>query len=184
VDYQITILDNGSQPPMTIREVDSRVDVQYIQNASNSPLSAMNALIAKGNSEFVCVVLDGARLWSPGVIRQFYNALGINPNIPSTATAYHLGPVHQSRSSEFGYDKQAENLMLEKLNWKQNGYGLFDVSVLAYSNPEGEKGDMNESSCLFLIQHRSQRLTVVFQKCYVFASNHFVYFLKFVRISK
>jgi hypothetical protein len=40
--------------------------------------------------------------------------------------------------------------MLEEINWKKAGYGLFGVSVLAGANPTGERGAMNESCCLFL----------------------------------
>jgi hypothetical protein len=150
VDFRVTVLDNGSCPPMKIKRIDNRVDVRYIENASKSPLGALNVLIAEGQSEFICVVLDGARLWSPGVLRQFYNSVSQDKSSPSTVTAYHLGPVHQSLSLDFGYDKAAEILMLETLNWRGNGYSLFDASVLAGSNPDGEKGQMNESCCLFL----------------------------------
>jgi len=150
VDYRVSVLDNGSSPPMKIRGFGDQLDLHYIENASISPLAAMNSLIAKGESEFICVVLDGARLWSPGVMRQFYKSVSENRNLPATVTAFHLGPVHQSMSKDFGYDKQTEEIMLERLNWKKNGYKLFDVSVLAGANPDGEKGEMNESCCLFL----------------------------------
>jgi hypothetical protein len=150
VDYRVTVLDNGSNPPMRIGNFDNRVDVRYIENATKSPLGAMNALIAEGHSEFICVVLDGARLWSPGILRKFYNSISLDRSSPSTVTAYHLGPVHQSFSRDYGYDKEAEFLMLEALDWRENGYQLFDVSVLAGANPDGEKGQMNESCCLFL----------------------------------
>jgi hypothetical protein len=84
------------------------------------------------------------------VLHQFFKALGINPNVPSKATGYHLGPVYQSRSKEVGYNKQTECLTLKKINRKSNGYGLFDVSVLAGVHPEGENGEMNKSCSLFL----------------------------------
>ena len=150
VDYWVTVLDNGSYPPMKIGRFDKRVEIRYVENASKSPLGAINHLIAEGHSEFICVVLDGARLWSPGVIRQFCNSISLDRSSPSTVTSYHLGPVHQSFSRDYGYDKEAEILMLEALNWRENGYRLFDVSVLAGANPDGEKGQMNESCCLFL----------------------------------
>lgn len=33
VDYRVTVLDNGSTPPMKIATFDNRVDVRYIENA-------------------------------------------------------------------------------------------------------------------------------------------------------
>jgi hypothetical protein len=150
LSWQITVIDNGSYPAMKFRNIDSRVQVRYVEEATKSPLGAMNRVIAEGESKYICVVLDGARMWTPGVMLQFENSLNYNDTVPSTVTAYHLGPVHQSKSKQFGYDKAVEILMLERVNYKKDGYKLFGVSVLAGANPDGENGFMNESCCLFL----------------------------------
>ena len=51
--------------------------------------------------------------------------------------AFHLGPDVQMRSIFDGYDAEAEDAQLEQVPWREDGYRLFDISVLAGSSVPG-----------------------------------------------
>ncbi len=48
------------------------------------------------------------------------------------------------------YDQRVEDALLETIDWRRDGYELFNVSTLAASSSRGWFGPMGESSSLFM----------------------------------
>lgn len=164
LDYEILVVDNGSPDPVdpaAVTDIDHRIRVHRIENASPSPARAGNVGVSMTTGRSVAVILDGARMLTPGVLAAGTRALTTSPSAGSrsrtparrpivTPLAWHLGPAHQSVSVRDGYGPDAEDRLLNSIGWPTDGYRLFDISVLAGSNKGGFFGEVNESCCLML----------------------------------
>jgi hypothetical protein len=60
----------------------------------------------------------------------------------------HIGPEPQNYSLAKGYDQQTEDQLLDGVDWRANGYALFDVSSLALSSRGGFFSSISESNCV------------------------------------
>ncbi len=166
LDYEILVVDNGSPEPVNaarVADIDPRIRVHHIESALPSPARAGNVGVAMTTGRTVAVILDGARMLTPGVLATGMRALGTTPGALGrwsrtigarrpvvTPPAWHLGPEYQWVSARDGYDADAEDALLDVINWPTDGYRLFDIGVLAGSNKGGFFGDINESGCLML----------------------------------
>jgi hypothetical protein len=100
----------------------------------------------------VGLVIDGARMASPGLLATAEKAARLHPRAVITAPAWHLGPTLQVHAAATGFDQAAEDDLLERSGWEEDGYELFAVSTPAASSGRGLFGPMGESSSLFLSQ--------------------------------
>lgn len=152
-DYEILVVDNGSPSPVdprAVARIDRRIRVHRIEDASPSPAAAANLGVAMTAGRAVGLILDGARLVTPGTLAAGLRAMATHPRAVVTPMAWHLGPAHQSVSIGTGYDKTAEDTLLRGIDWPSDGYRLFEISALAYANRDGFFGSINESCCLLL----------------------------------
>jgi hypothetical protein len=118
--------------------------------APPSPARAANTGIAAARGELVGLVVDGARMASPGLLATARLARRLADR-PVIATAgWHLGPVRHMEAAEAGYDQAVEDDLLAGLDWLDDGYRLFGASTLAGSSGRGWFGPLSESSALFM----------------------------------
>lgn len=153
IDYEVLVIDNGSREPISpaaVSTVDARFRVHRIDDASPSPAAACNLGVDLTRGRHVGVILDGARMVTPGAISVGMRALRTHPRAVVTALAWHLGDEHQSFSIPKGYDSRAEDQLLMDIKWPSDGYRLFDVGALAGANPGGFFGNVTESCFLML----------------------------------
>ena len=159
--YEVVVVDNGSTPavdPDVFAGADPDVTVVRVDDARVSPAEAVNRAVRSTRGRQVGIVLDGARMVTPGVVAQARTALVLDPGALVTTMAWHLGPDHQSRSRLAGYDTAEEDRLLESIGWPDDGYRLFDIAALAGANPTGFGGSINESCCTFLTRRRFDEL--------------------------
>jgi hypothetical protein len=95
-------------------------------------------------------MIDGARMASPGLIRYAIHALSLCDKGMVATLSWHLGPKPQSVSILDGYCQDTEDRLLDTINWKDNGYGLFNVSSFAWSSASGYFGNIAESNAFFM----------------------------------
>jgi hypothetical protein len=103
-------------------------------------------------------MIDGARLATPGLLAAALDLLRIQPNVAAATLGFHLGPDMQVRSALNGYDQTAEDALLDRIGWPEDGYRLFNVAALAGSSGKGWFGPLNESNGLFLSRAAFLRL--------------------------
>jgi glycosyltransferase involved in cell wall biosynthesis len=153
IDYELVVVDNGSQSP-GIGAIAAGTPVRCLRSpvTSPSPAPAVNWAVRHTRSRAVAVVLDGARLVTPGVISLGMQALSLSPRAAAFTPAWHLGPAHQSLSIAQGYGAAAEDALLQSIDWPRDGYELFSIAVPAGSNPAGMLDPPNEAC--FLMLHR------------------------------
>jgi hypothetical protein len=159
--FEVLVVDNGSTPaldPTAFDGADPEVTVVRVDDARVSPAEAVNRAVRSTRGRQVGIVLDGARMVTPGVLALARSALALHPGALVTTMAWHLGPDHQSRSRLAGYDAAEEDRLLASVDWPADGYRLFDIAALAGANPTGFGGPINESCCTFLSRDRFEEL--------------------------
>ena len=150
VDYEVIVVDNGSEPALTDAEVTTygpQFRLISIVNAPPSPLEAVRVGVESARGALVGVMLDGARMLSPGALAAMHRATMLSERSFVTVLAWHLGPDHQSRSITAGYDEAVEDELLDSIQWPSDGHRLFEIGSLESSNPAGWFGPIAESTC-------------------------------------
>jgi glycosyltransferase involved in cell wall biosynthesis len=151
--YEIVVADNGSPTPVDVAAIEAiapEVRVVRMEGLGVSPAKAVNRAVASTSGRSVGVVLDGARLVTPGVLALVRTALALDPDVLVTPLAWHLGPQRQDVSQKAGYSAAVEDGLIESIGWPADGYRLFEIAALAHANPRGWFGPLNESACTFL----------------------------------
>jgi glycosyltransferase involved in cell wall biosynthesis len=152
-DYEVIVVDNGSVDPLRADQLASlgpNFRLYSMIDPGPSPAAAANAGVALARADSIGVILDGARMVTPGVVANALRGLSLHRRAVVSTLAWHLGPDHQSRSILQGYDQRTEDALLEGIGWPDDGYRLFEISALAASNPTGWFGPVHESCCFFM----------------------------------
>jgi glycosyltransferase involved in cell wall biosynthesis len=152
-DVEVIVLDNGSSRPVPESVVSSwpeNVRYEYISDAKPSPASALNHGVRLARGEWVGLVIDGARMMSPGVVSQSLQISKLYPRPVVATLGYHLGPKPQQISTKEGYNQDVEDKLLDSIDWYNNGYKLFGCSSLGQSARAGWFGQIVESNAIFL----------------------------------
>lgn len=160
-DYEVVVVDNGSEDPLQADFVESfgeNFRLLKIDNAPPSPAHAINCGVATSKAEYIGVLIDGARIASPGLLHQALDALAAFSNPFVTTVGFHLGPDMQTRSPAQGYNQSVEDQLLADIDWKANGYRMFEHSALAGSSRNGWLGSLAESNLFFLPRQKFHEL--------------------------
>jgi len=158
--YEVLLMDNGSLPPFEHRLCRSSQAIRChrIAEAPPSPAYALNlgARMAKG--DILGFIIDGARLLTPGVIRQVMSVFMAFPDPVVAVPGWHLGSEPQQRAVQKGYNQEEEDRLLAEIRWPEDGYRLFDIGVPALSCRDGCLAPMAESNAIFLRRRSFQEL--------------------------
>jgi len=152
-DYEIVVVDNGSTLPFDQDEchaIAPNLQIVSLPFTSRSPVGAVNVGLETAQGELVGVLIDGARLASPGLLSGAVGASRIHPRPIIGTLGFHLGSDVQMKSVRNGYDAETEDQLLESVGWVENPYRLFEISVLAASSGNGWFAPISESNALFM----------------------------------
>jgi hypothetical protein len=152
-DYEVIVVDNGSpRPPdgAMLAAFPGRLRAARIDSAPASPAHAANLGLDMAEGALVGLLIDGARMASPGLISQAMLASRLTDRAVVTTLAWHLGDVPHMRAAEVGYDREVEDQLLRRTDWEADGYRLFEISTLAGSSRRGWFGPLEESNALFM----------------------------------
>ncbi len=151
--YEVLVVDNGSPEPLgeaLVRSCGPNFRYHYIDQASPSPVAAINTGVSMTRGEVVAVMIDGARMVTPGLLDYGRRAFALYADPVVTCPAWHLGPKLQQLSVSEGYDKKQEDALLAGIDWRRDGYRLFEIGTPAGSSKEGCFMAMTESNAVFL----------------------------------
>lgn len=154
-DYEVIVVDNGSDPeeaPETVTKYGPNFRLHSIaaHQALPSPCTAINQAVAQARGHYVGIMVDGARIASPGILHLACQALEKFDRTIVATIGFHIGATMQKWAAQTGYDQAVEDALLKKLSWRQNGYRLFEAAALTGVNWQGWFGPMAESNLLFL----------------------------------
>lgn len=139
-EYEVIAIDNGSGNPLNAEQVEkfeSAFSYHFFETASVSPAAAVNHGARLANGDHLVVIVDGARMVTPGIVNASLRSLQSYPNPFVIALAFHLGPDVQNASMLQGYDQAEEDRLLKTINWRRDGYRLFEIATLAQSSASG-----------------------------------------------
>lgn len=155
--YEIILVDNGSPEPLPqeILGITGNVRYHYIppDRASANPGEAMNSAVQLARAPILCLMIDGARMVTPGVLHWGTRMTRLSASAVTEVRGWHLGPKIQPESIQDGYNHEEERRLLASTRWQENGYRLFEISVPSGSTRFGFFDKAYESGCLFM--HRS-----------------------------
>lgn len=151
-DYEVIVVENRSQRNMDAAAISTlQGNFRYFlrDEPGVSPAAAINFGFAQARGRFIGLMIDGARMVTPGVIRYALLALRMNPDALVLVPGYHLGDSEQQYHLSNGYSEEKEQALLHEIDWLKNGYRLFDISCLSGANPNGIFHPFMECNCLF-----------------------------------
>jgi hypothetical protein len=152
-DYEVVLVDNGSSQPLeeaTLAGFSGRLRTAHVDLAPPSPAHGANLGVDLAEGEFVGLIVDGARMASPGLLSRAQLAVRLADRPIIAAPGYHLGSMRHMQADDTGHDQSSEDRLLASIDWQEDGYRLFEISTLAGSSGRGWFGPMGESSALFM----------------------------------
>lgn len=150
-EYEVILVDNGSPTPLgedTVRRFGKHFHYHYIKDASPSPAAAVNFGVQHSRGNLINIMVDGARMVTPGLLKYTLLAFEIYDDPTVTALGWHLGPDRQQKSILEGYSKEIEDDLLRKIGWPQFGYQLYTIATLGGSSKDGCFSEISESNTI------------------------------------
>ncbi len=135
-DYEVIVVENNSDRLLGAERATRHAsNVRYFhrQETQRTPVHAINFGAAQARGSHVVIMIDGARMVSPGVVRQTLDVFRMVPNAAVSAPGYHIGHKLQQVAVNEGYNEDVEAGLLQGIDWPKDGYKLFDIAVLSGS---------------------------------------------------
>lgn len=152
-DYEIVVVENASERLLgadTARGTAANVRYFLREETSQSPAGAVNFGVSQARGEQVGILVDGARLVTPGVAALARLAGRMSEHAVLSVPGYHLGAETQQEAVHAGYDEAAEARLLASIDWPSDGYRLFDIASFSGSCTKGFLRPYSESNCVCL----------------------------------
>lgn len=156
-EYEVIVVDNGSTPPLDpnlVRELEGNFRLIRIDDARPSPAAAINRGLAVARGEVIGVMIDGARIATPGLLHYASRAASVDADAVIATPGWYLGPTYQRQAVKRGYSRTREDALLTSIGWPNDGYRLFEIGVLDESSGSGWEGPIAESNAMFMRRHR------------------------------
>jgi cephalosporin hydroxylase/SAM-dependent methyltransferase len=155
--YEVIVVENGSDPAQRLGDEFVRSfgpEFRYIDlgdDATPSPAGAINRGIAASSAPNLALMIDGAHVLTPGVLR--FGMLALTTYAPAIATAkqWYVGPGQQPQMVAGGYDRRYEDRLFAAIRWPSDGYRLFEVGHFV-GDRDWFDGEW-ESNCIFVPRH-------------------------------
>jgi hypothetical protein len=147
-EYEVIVVENPSDDELgEERACASAPNVRYLVGPGGaSPSHAITAGIQAARSRRICLMIDGARMVTPRVVRYTLRAQRITDGAVVIVPGYHLGQIQHHTDAH--YDEEIERRLLGTVPWRENGYRLFEIAVPSGANPRGVFHPFMESNCL------------------------------------
>jgi hypothetical protein len=152
-DYEVVGVENRSEHLLDPAEVEAiAANIRYLprDEPGVSPAPALNAGAAASRAPVLALMVDGARMVTPGVVTNILRAQSLVPEPVVSVPGYHLGEALHPQAAAAGYTVEQDQRDLERLRWQEDGYRLFDRSVLSASCEQGYLRPIGESNCIAL----------------------------------
>lgn len=160
-DYEVVVVENRSDNLLDPAEVSALGGTfRYVLRDENgqSPAPAINVGARASAGATIALLVDGARMLTPGVVANILAALRLARTPVVSVPGYHLGQrLHQEAVLD-GYGTDEEQAALRALDWRADGYRLFDMAVLSASCGNGYLRPIGESNCIAVPRRLFDRL--------------------------
>ncbi|MBB1518694.1 glycosyltransferase [Aquipseudomonas guryensis] len=160
-DYEVIVVENHSDRLLgQERALRHASNVRYFhrQETLRSPVNAINFGAEQATGSHIAIMIDGARMVTPGVVRLALEAFRMAPHAAVSAPGYHIGHKLQQVAVNEGYDEKAEAKLLASIEWPKDGYRLYDIAVLSGSCQGGFFRSNYESNFICMSVRKWQAL--------------------------
>ena len=148
--YEVIVVENRSKNVMG-----KAAALQYGKNyryflreeTSKSPANAICYGVKQARGEYIAIMIDGARMLTPGVVRYILAAHRLSKNAFVAVPGYHLGHELQQEAVKSGYNETVESGLIRRINWPENGYRLFEIACFSGTCSNGFFNPIAESNC-------------------------------------
>jgi hypothetical protein len=155
-EYEVIVVENSSERPLGKSAALACGDnVRYFHREETlpSPVPAARFGVEKARGNLLGLMIDGARMASPGLVDTILRASLTDANAVVAVPGYHLGRTVQQEAMSEGYDQGEEALLLESIAWPGDGYRLFDIACFSRSGAVGFFRPNAESNCICMPRH-------------------------------
>ncbi len=152
IDYEVICIDNGSRETLSAEWIESfgpEFRLFTPEHILPSPVAAMNAAARAAKGHHLAIMIDGAHLLSPGVLREAADAITESPGAVIGLRQWFVAG-DQRFLARSGWTRAQEDMLFARADWPRDGYGLFAISSPAWESPNQWFDGMSESNCLFV----------------------------------
>jgi len=150
-DYEVIVVENASENILgkaAVKACGGNFRYYLREEASVSPVNAINFGVSVARGPVVSIMIDGARLLTPGVIEYILAAYRVTSTAVVAVPGYHLGYELQQKAISTGYSERDEVELLKGIEWPENGYRLFEIACFSGTCVGGYFNPIGESNCL------------------------------------
>lgn len=151
-DYEIVVVENRSDQTIDTKKIFALGNnIRYVlrDDSGVSPAAAINVGLSMCQSPFVGLLIDGARMVTPRIIHYALMAHAVSEDSLVIIPGYNLGPELHHLNKKINYNEQTEKELLASINWREDGYQLFNICNIGEANPRGVFQPFMECNCLF-----------------------------------
>ncbi len=159
--YEVIVVENASSEPLgndAVEAIDPSFRYIYFDSQYPSPAAAINEAVRESRGHAIGILIDGARMLSPGFVKYSLRALRAYHRPLVSTLGCHLGAKPQQESVNEGYNQKVEDTLLESVDWENDGYKLYDISSLAGSSKYGIFAPLAESNAVVLTRQSYDEL--------------------------
>jgi glycosyltransferase involved in cell wall biosynthesis len=158
---EIIVVDNGSNVPVDaawFEGISAEVKILRFPPGNPSPCQAINAGVAAAKGEYISVLIDGARMASPGFLARATTAMLTASDVFVATMGFHLGFETQQISQQNGYCPEVEDRLLDEIAWPEDGYRLFEICARGLSYRHGVLSDFPETTAFMMRRESFARI--------------------------
>jgi hypothetical protein len=150
-DYEVLVVENESGNHVSadfLKTLPANFHYHLRKEDQPTPVHAINFGIQQARGENVCVMIDGARVLTPGIVRNIILGHRVSELAVVTVPGYHLGFELQQDAVANGYGVEQEQALMESIAWPDDGYRLFEIACFSSSCAPGFYLPHSESNCI------------------------------------
>lgn len=149
-EYEVMVVENSSNANLDAEKVAAlgeNFHYRLRQESGMSPAAAINDAVGQCRGKYLGILIDGARMLTPRVVRYALQALKIPGSIVAVP-GYYLTEQGNTEGDP-GQILEHEEGVLQQLEWRENGYGLFRHACFSNGNRHGYLDPIMECTALF-----------------------------------
>jgi hypothetical protein len=150
-DFEVIVVENDSPNLLDkdfVKSLPPNVHYYQRQETQPTPVHAINFGASKARGEYICLMIDGARVLTPRVVKNMLLGHRLADLSVVSIPGYHLGEKPQQENVSGGYGLDAERKLMQSIQWPADGYRLFEISCFSASSEGGFFLPNSESNCV------------------------------------
>ncbi len=149
-DYEVLVVENESQrclDPLAVAALGRNFHYHRRRESGVSPAAAINQALSLCRGDRIGLLIDGARMLTPGVLHQALLGAASAEDIVAVPAYYLSQPGSEPGEAQTILDHEAN--LLARVNWRSDGYALFREAIFSNGNARGYLNQMMECNALF-----------------------------------